>query len=194
MGRRAGKRFGGRRLFRLRRDGKAGYGLKWSFGFVVEILVKRGSSGRGRAGSCALPGRSAKTTATAAPSSAKAAGAVIKFFLQRGIRRCTARRYVLAFSRFDRNFAFGLPRRTRPPATFACFARLAITSAALLWLFKVGRFALLFKKIGDVEESVALKADIDKSRLHAGQHAGDASLIDGARERVFVLPLVVNLG
>ena len=37
-----------------------------------------------------------------------------------------------------------------------------------------------FEEIGDVEESVAIEADIDGGRLHAGKHAGDSSFIDAA--------------
>ena len=34
-------------------------------------------------------------------------------------------------------------------------------------------------KVGNVEEGIALQADVDKCRLHAGQHAGNAPFIDG---------------
>ena len=35
-------------------------------------------------------------------------------------------------------------------------------------------------EIGDIEESIALQADVDKRRLHAGQHAGNTALVDGS--------------
>ena len=47
-------------------------------------------------------------------------------------------------------------------------------------------------KVGNVEEGVAFQADIDKRRLHARQNAGDAALIDGACEGVFVFALEVD--
>ncbi len=36
----------------------------------------------------------------------------------------------------------------------------------------------VFKEVGDVQEGVAIEADIDEGRLHAGQHAGDAAPVD----------------
>src|SRR5258708_25594903 len=44
---------------------------------------------------------------------------------------------------------------------------------------------LQFHKIGNVQESIALQAHVDESRLHARQHAGYAALVDGPRKGVF---------
>ena len=38
----------------------------------------------------------------------------------------------------------------------------------------------IFKEVADVEESVAIEADIDEGRLHAGKHAGNTAFIDAA--------------
>src|ERR1700682_5751563 len=48
-------------------------------------------------------------------------------------------------------------------------------------------FVFFEKKVGNVQKGVALQAYVDKSRLHAGQHAGHASFVNGAGEGVFVL-------
>jgi hypothetical protein len=59
---------------------------------------------------------------------------------------------------------------------------------------EVGGVAGLFYKVGDVEEGVALKADVHEGGLHSGQHAGNFAVVDGAREGVFVLALVIDFG
>jgi len=46
----------------------------------------------------------------------------------------------------------------------------------------------------DIEKSVAFQADIDKSRLHAGKHASNASFVNRAGEGVFIFPFEVNFG
>ena len=53
----------------------------------------------------------------------------------------------------------------------------------------VGSF---FHEISDVEEGVALEANVHKAGLHAWKDAGYAAVIDGAGERVFVLALVID--
>jgi hypothetical protein len=50
------------------------------------------------------------------------------------------------------------------------------------------------QEVGDIEKSVAFQADIDKSRLHAGKHASDASFVNRAGEGVFIFPFKVNFG
>ena len=40
------------------------------------------------------------------------------------------------------------------------------------------QFLDIFEEIGDVEEGVAIEADIDEGRLHAGKHASDAAFVD----------------
>ena len=68
-----------------------------------------------------------------------------------------------------------------------------LAAPAAFTALKVRRLSLFFQKVGDVQEGVALQAHIDKSRLHARQHAGHTAVIDRAGEGVFVLALVVNL-
>ncbi len=51
---------------------------------------------------------------------------------------------------------------------------------------------LQLHKIGDVQEGVALQANVDKSRLHAGQHARHAAFVDGPGEGVFIFALEVD--
>jgi hypothetical protein len=59
---------------------------------------------------------------------------------------------------------------------------------------EVGRIAGFFHEISDIEERVALKANVHKRGLHARKDAGNFAVIDGAGKRVFVLALVVDLG
>src|ERR1700722_17850345 len=54
-------------------------------------------------------------------------------------------------------------------------------------------FVVVFEEIRNVEKRVPLQADIDKSRLHARQHARYATLMNASSERVFVLALIENL-
>ena len=54
--------------------------------------------------------------------------------------------------------------------------------------------ACQFQKVGDVEEGIALQADVDESRLHAGQHAGHAAFVNGSCKSVFVFPLEKDFG
>src|SRR5690242_6360454 len=49
-----------------------------------------------------------------------------------------------------------------------------------------------FEEIGDVEEGVALQANINEGGLHSGEDAGNAPLVDGSSEGVFVFALVIN--
>jgi hypothetical protein len=54
---------------------------------------------------------------------------------------------------------------------------------------------LLVEEVGDVEEGVALQPDVDEGRLHAGQHAHDAPLVDVADDALRRLAaLDVELG
>jgi len=59
--------------------------------------------------------------------------------------------------------------------------------------FVVIVFVLEFQKIRNIQERIALKTDIDKGRLHAREDAGNAALVYGARQRVFVLALELHL-
>src|SRR4051794_17814296 len=44
-------------------------------------------------------------------------------------------------------------------------------------------------EVGDIKERVALQADVNKSGLHSGKNAGDASFVDGTTQGVFFLAL-----
>ena len=47
-------------------------------------------------------------------------------------------------------------------------------------------------EVGDVEERVALQANVDKRRLHSGKYAGYASFVDGTCQGVFIFALEVD--
>jgi hypothetical protein len=55
-------------------------------------------------------------------------------------------------------------------------------------------FFLQIEEVGNIEECVALKADIDECRLHTWKYASDTSFVDGSCEGVFIGSLVVDLG
>jgi hypothetical protein len=57
----------------------------------------------------------------------------------------------------------------------------------------VGELFELFEVVGDVEEGVALEPDVYERRLHAGQHAGNATLVDAAGQSDFLLAFNVEL-
>jgi hypothetical protein len=72
----------------------------------------------------------------------------------------------------------------RPLSRAGC--RGALNLVGLVLIFE-------FKKIGYIEEGVAFKAQVDKCRLHAGEHAGYATVVNGAREGVFIFAFVIDL-
>ena len=47
--------------------------------------------------------------------------------------------------------------------------------------------------VGDVEEAVALEAEVDEGRLHAGQHLGHPAFVDVADDAAVALALDENL-
>src|SRR5438105_3133118 len=51
---------------------------------------------------------------------------------------------------------------------------------------------LQLHEVGNVQEGIALQADVNKSRLHSGEDASYASLIDRSCEGVFIFALEVN--
>ena len=61
-------------------------------------------------------------------------------------------------------------------------------------LLQLVGFFLVFEldEVGDVEERIALQAQVDKCRLHAGENPRHASVVDGTREGVFVFAFVVD--
>jgi hypothetical protein len=60
-------------------------------------------------------------------------------------------------------------------------------SMAVIVIFEI------FENVGDVQESVAIEADVNESGLHTGEHAGDAAFVDAADEGEFLFALDVNL-
>ena len=50
----------------------------------------------------------------------------------------------------------------------------------------------IFENIADIEESIAIEADVNESGLHAGEDAGDSAFIDAANEGELFFALDVN--
>src|SRR5271157_3732422 len=50
----------------------------------------------------------------------------------------------------------------------------------------------IFENVADVEESIAVEADINESGLHAGEYAGDSAFVDAADEGELFFALDVN--
>jgi len=76
----------------------------------------------------------------------------------------------------------------------ANFARALSGARCRRALNLLGFFGIFeFEKIGYVEEGVAFEAKVDKCRLHAGEHACNATVINRAREGVFVFAFVIDL-
>jgi hypothetical protein len=50
----------------------------------------------------------------------------------------------------------------------------------------------IFENIADVEESIAIEADVNESGLHAGEDAGDSAFVDAANEGELFFALDVN--
>jgi hypothetical protein len=50
----------------------------------------------------------------------------------------------------------------------------------------------IFENVADVEEGIAIEADIDESGLHAGEDAGDSAFVDAADEGELFFALDVN--
>jgi hypothetical protein len=50
----------------------------------------------------------------------------------------------------------------------------------------------IFENVADVEESIAIKADVNESGLHAGEDAGDSAFVDAADEGELFFALDVN--
>jgi hypothetical protein len=60
--------------------------------------------------------------------------------------------------------------------------------------FQLVRLFLIFEldKVGYVEESIALQAEVDECRLHAWQNPCHTAFVNGTREGVFVFAFVVD--
>ena len=80
-----------------------------------------------------------------------------------------------------------------PILRFPALAPSARILAVYRYAFEVGGVFLLLHEIGDIEKRIALQSQVDESRLHPGKHPGDTAFVNGARESVFVLPLVIDL-
>ena len=50
----------------------------------------------------------------------------------------------------------------------------------------------IFENVADVQESVAIETDVDESRLHSGQDAGDFAFVDAADEGELFFALDIN--
>jgi hypothetical protein len=50
----------------------------------------------------------------------------------------------------------------------------------------------IFENVADVEESIAIEADVNESRLHAREDAGDFAFVDAADEGELFFALDVN--
>ncbi len=73
------------------------------------------------------------------------------------------------------------------------FARRLVGAAGRGFFQLVGLFRVFqLHEVGYIEEGVALQAHIDKGGLHAGQDAGDAAVVNGAGQGVFVFAFVVD--
>ena len=51
---------------------------------------------------------------------------------------------------------------------------------------------MFLEEVGHVEKRVALQAEIHECRLHSGEHARDASLMNAARQRILIGTLEIN--
>ncbi len=54
-------------------------------------------------------------------------------------------------------------------------------------------FLVLVKEVGNIEEGVALEADVHKRGLHAGEHTADAALVNAADQADVGVPFEINL-
>ena len=50
----------------------------------------------------------------------------------------------------------------------------------------------IFEDVADVQEGIAVEADIDESGLHAGEDAGDSAFVNAADEGELFFALDVN--
>jgi hypothetical protein len=50
----------------------------------------------------------------------------------------------------------------------------------------------IFENVADVQEGVAIKADVNESGLHAGEDASNTALVDAADERELLFAFDVN--
>ena len=69
-----------------------------------------------------------------------------------------------------------------------------LVAAGCCGFFQFVGFFLVFQleKVSYIQEGVALESDVDKCRLHTWKHAGDAPVIDRARQSVLVFAFVID--
>jgi len=99
---------------------------------------------------------------------------VIFFMLVRGSR--VAERF--AGKQFD---DVGRGRRKRRRSCGCVRVRMAV-----IIVFQI------FEHVADVEECIAIEADVNESGLHAGEDAGDSAFVDAANEGELFFALDVN--
>ena len=157
-----------------------------------------GCGGRGLTGLAILAfAVLALTTSTAATAAAAAtpARSAIACFAICGIAfgRGCGRLFALGF-RVRIVFVIGIGAGLRRGHNEAVGIRQRRAGDFYIAEFAVFVLVLQVEEVGDVEEGVALEADIHEGRLHAGQNARDAALVDGAGQSVFVFPLEIDFG
>lgn len=67
----------------------------------------------------------------------------------------------------------------------AVAVRIAVAMAVIVVL-------KIFEYVADVQEGVAVEADIDEGGLHTGENAGNAAFVDATDEREFFFALDIN--
>jgi hypothetical protein len=53
-------------------------------------------------------------------------------------------------------------------------------------------FVVILEEVRDIQECIAIEANVHEGRLHAGKHACDAALMDTAGQRIFFFTLIVD--
>jgi hypothetical protein len=166
---------------------------------IVETLFDRDRfgfiGGGSRAGVLGLrfarPGLRWTHAATAATAATPAAGSLLKvLFFSRGRRGSSLRfgggldltgRLAATGALVDAFDGLRFFGRTRAGVSeFAAPACFVTAIAAVGRLLKFVGVFLLFEEVGDVQEGVALQANIDERGLHAREHAGDPAFVDRA--------------
>ena len=138
---------------------------------------------------------SSAATATSSP----ALGAVVAFGLTEVF--AAPRWLVFDWRRSLRVCGFRLNREARFPFLALPVAATAVTDFAGLLVGAAGcgllefvRLFLVFEfeEVRYVEERIAFQPDIDECRLHAGQYAGNAAVIDRTGQSIFVFAFVID--
>jgi len=106
-----------------------------------------------------------------------------------GVLACGRRRFLRASERFAReNEGLAALGRSRSVVAAVAVFTVAVT---LIVVTVIVTFEIL-KNVADVEESIAVQADVHESRLHARQNACDSSFVDAADEGEFLFALDVD--